>query len=353
MKIGWVLVAMALLAGPTMADAVVSIVDSSDDLDVTGDFVYAINTVDDAGATRTWGGLTFTQTATGYSADWIHEKKTGNAMVTTLLTGDEQRILGNFGANEWNNGPINYGLTVEVGQQYKLQMTIGDTWGNYNEPSSTIDITVEGTEIVSDLNFQQTLAAAGTDMSEAGLLITYEFTAGDDTLNIVMADPENGTFGYGLSSITLETSPLPTYDQWATDNGIDGEPADDDTDGGGLSNGIEMVVGGLPADGGDDVALMPTGSLVTDPAGVPAGDYIEYVYRRTDLSVASGVTSVVQYGTDLQDWTTAVGGVGGVVILEDNDFYPDYQGSGVDRVRVYIPRGANLKLFAGLQVAVP
>ena len=204
-KIGRVLFAMALLAGPTMADAVVSIVDSSDDLDVTGDFVYAINTVDDAGATRSWGGLTFTQTAAGYSTDWNHEKKTGNAMVTTSLTGDEQRILGNFGANQWDNGPINYGLTVEVGQQYKLQMTIGDTWGNYNEPSSTIDITVEGTEIVSDLNFQQTLAANGTTMTAAGLLITYEFTAGDDTLNIVMADPDNGTFAYGLSSITLET----------------------------------------------------------------------------------------------------------------------------------------------------
>ena len=190
--------------------ATVSIVDSSDDLDVTGTFVYAINTVDDAGATRTWGGLTFTQTAAGYSTDWIHEKKTGNAMVTTLLTGDEQRILGNFGANEWNNGPINYGLAVTVGQQYKLQMTIGDTWGNYNEASSQIDITVEGTEIVSDLNFQQTLAAAGTDMSEAGLLITYEFTAGDDTLNIVMADPDNGTFAYGLSSITLESIPEPS-----------------------------------------------------------------------------------------------------------------------------------------------
>jgi hypothetical protein len=59
----------------------------------------------------------------------------------------------------------------------------------------------------------------------------------------------------------------------------------------------------------------------------------------------------VEYGSDLNGWTTAEGGVGNVVITEDNNFYS----GNTDRVRVVIPRSlaAGGKLFARLRIEVP
>lgn len=105
-----------------------------------------------------------------------------------------------------------------------------------------------------------------------------------------------------------------------------------------------------------DTALLPTIELVTDPVGLPAGDYLLFTYRRTDLSVAAGLTATCQYDTGLADpWTTAVNGVDGVVIVEDED-YPwtsPPAAEPTDRVRVFIPRGVTPALFGRLKVVVP
>lgn len=109
------------------------------------------------------------------------------------------------------------------------------------------------------------------------------------------------------------------------------------------------MIGTLPNE--SKVEHLPTLEWVTDPVGVPAGDYVKFSYRRTTASMDAGVTAAAEYDTDLLDpWTTAVDTVGGVVILE----LPNAEIPGND-VEVYIPRNLAVagKLFSRLTVTVP
>jgi hypothetical protein len=130
--------------------------------------------------------------------------------------------------------------------------------------------------------------------------------------------------------------------------GADLTPAGDaDLDG--IRNAVEMVIGNLPNQ--TKVANLPTIQLVTDPAGLPAGDYLKFSYRRSTVSDDAGMTSAAQYDGDLlAPWTTALHGTDGVSIIET----PNAAIPGHD-VDVYIPRGLAVggKLFGRLAVTVP
>jgi hypothetical protein len=129
----------------------------------------------------------------------------------------------------------------------------------------------------------------------------------------------------------------------------------DDPDMDGIGNGMEMVLGGNPATG-MDTALLPTIELVTNPVGspaIPAGDYVLFTYRRSDLSVAAGLTADCETDTDLvAPWTTATTAPGVVIQVDDNFFTPP-AAADTDRVRVYVPRGANTRIFGRLNIVVP
>ena len=157
-------------------------------------------------------------------------------------------------------------------------------------------------------------------------------------------------YTYNGNQIALMTATT-TYASWASNNGIDGQPAAGDSDNDGVDNAVEMVLGGLPATQ-MDAALLPTLALVGNPDGVePPGNYFEFTYRRTKISMAANVTATCQYNTDLEPaWTTAQDGVNDVVVRVDNDYAP--YGAATDRVRVYVPRGT-ARLFARLHVTVP
>lgn len=122
-----------------------------------------------------------------------------------------------------------------------------------------------------------------------------------------------------------------------------------DPDGDGIANAVEFVLGNAPNVG--KVENLPTVQLVANPAGLPAGEYLKFSYRRTSASVAANVGSAVEYDTDLAGpWTTATNGAAGVVIQET----PNAGLPGVDVV-VYLPKtlGAGGKLFSRLSVQVP
>jgi hypothetical protein len=127
-----------------------------------------------------------------------------------------------------------------------------------------------------------------------------------------------------------------------------------DPDGDGIPNAVEMVLGGNPK-AVLDAALLPTIELVTNPVGVPAipaGNYLLFTYRRTDRSVAAGMTADCETDTDLVPAWTAATGAPGVVIQVDDDFAwtNPVSATATDRVRVYVPRAANTKLFGRLGV---
>jgi hypothetical protein len=136
------------------------------------------------------------------------------------------------------------------------------------------------------------------------------------------------------------------FESWAASKGLSGADAlaDADPDKDGIANLIEFVLGGEPNPanpGSNSAALLPTISL-------DATDLI-FTFRRTDA--AASYDPFVQYGTGLATWTDAQGGVNGVVVNEDNDFY----GGGTDRVIVRIPRtlaSPGGKFFARLKVTL-
>ena len=159
------------------------------------------------------------------------------------------------------------------------------------------------------------------------------------------AFPSTGTWSVTSSGNLLQLSYTPgsgdAYDSWETLNGIEGAGSDADSDGDGIPNGIEFVIGGDPSDSPSN-ALLPTASV--------DADHVTFTFRRTDDSAT--YNPHVEYGSTLDDdWDPAQGGVDGVVITEDNNFY----GGNTDRVRVVIPRAlaGGGKLFARLRIEVP
>jgi hypothetical protein len=120
-----------------------------------------------------------------------------------------------------------------------------------------------------------------------------------------------------------------------------------DADQGGLATGIEWVLGGDPADSGDDAALAPT----LDPSAGPDGKSL-FIFRRSDLAEADANTTVtVEYGSSLAGWTAAVhqgNGPGDITITET----PDHFANGIDRVTVALPSALAVggKLFVRLNV---
>ena len=127
-----------------------------------------------------------------------------------------------------------------------------------------------------------------------------------------------------------------------------------DPDGDTIANAVEMVLGGNPASV-MDAALLPKIELVTNPAGLPVGEYVLFSYRRSDTSVGAGLMAGIETDTDLvAPWTTAVDALDGVVIQVD-DNYASFTppATNTDRVRVYVPKGTNPTLYGRLRVMVP
>src|SRR5690606_3462755 len=89
----------------------------------------------------------------------------------------------------------------------------------------------------------------------------------------------NLVYNHGPESnqIALVDPSADPYDNWATTtHGLSGNDAlaDSDPDDDGITNAIEFVIGGDPADTSDS-GLLPTGAV--------AGNQLVFTFRRTDL----------------------------------------------------------------------
>jgi hypothetical protein len=180
-----------------------------------------------------------------------------------------------------------------------------------------------------------TCASAYQYVPDSGTTITPTFnTAAGGNIHVVAAE-------FKASEI-----PPNAYEVWSAQYpSADPDPALD-FDRGGLPTGIEWVVGGNPAQGSDDAGLAPTLDT-TDPDGK-----FRFTYRRKDAAAADPNTSIaVEYGSALNDWTTAMHqgtGAGQITITEAPG------DSGFSEVTVALPGSVAVsgKLFARLKVAV-
>jgi autotransporter-associated beta strand protein len=306
--------------------------------------------------------LTIGDLDTSSSFSGVISNTTGTLAITKIGTG----TLNLSGANSYSgNTTVNAG-TLVLADNAQLKFVTGATSGDNNSVSGAGTITIDG-----DFNIDTTL-------TDAAALTSGSWTLVDVSTLVETFNPSFSILGAGWSEAgnvwskivggrkyTFDEATgiltLASYASWIngffpgeTNPLIIGAGADPDFDG--IANSVEMVIGGNPATG-MDTALLPTIELVTDPVStptIPAGNYLLFTYRRSDLSVAAGVTADCETDTDLvAPWTAATGAPGVVIQVDDNATFTPPAATDTDRVRVYVPRGANTKLFGRLNVVVP
>jgi autotransporter-associated beta strand protein len=155
--------------------------------------------------------------------------------------------------------------------------------------------------------------------------------------------PANYTVSYDQANKRIQLKVLGNaYATWETAQGIAGAGHLTDSDGDGIPNGVEFVIGGDPS--GPNSAsndLLPTATR--------SGGFLEFVFRRTDAS--ADFAPFVEYGSNLVGWTPAADGINGITIQVDDEHY----GVGIDRVTVRIPATLAVaeRMFARLGVSIP
>jgi fibronectin-binding autotransporter adhesin len=267
------------------------------------------------------------------------------------------------GINTYTGDTTVSGGTLELASSGSLQFSVTDAVSN--KITGTGNLVLDG-ELAIDTSAVTVANGTWVLIDKATLNVTYgsNFSLGEGwTKNgtewSIDNEGQTWTFSETTGRLSLGSLDTETFGSWIgaafpgeTDPAIIGATADPDHDG--IANLVEFVIGGDPASGNDS-ALLPTQELVENPEGLPAGKYFVFTYRRSDLALAANVTAVCETNPDLVgNWTEAVHGIDGVVIVEDDNysaFTPPAEDT--DRVRVYIPQGANAKLFSRLNVKTP
>jgi fibronectin-binding autotransporter adhesin len=156
--------------------------------------------------------------------------------------------------------------------------------------------------------------------------------------------------GSGLGTYTLNASGYlvagasSAYETWKAANAPGSHPADD-TDGDGVSNAVEFVLGGTSAT--KDLDKLPAVSI-TD-------GNLTFTFKRDVDSIDPATALFIETSTDLATWNTspspytvpdgAVANNPGVTVIEDTP-------AGFDTVTLSVPQGLNAKKFARLKVVV-
>jgi hypothetical protein len=220
-----------------------------------------------------------------------------------------------------------------------------------NEDAS-VNITLTGTDPNNDtLTFATLTGPTNGTLSGTAPNLTYTPNpnfSGSDSFTFKAND---GTENSAPATVSITVNPLEEFNQWLALFSITAGPGVD-SDGDSISNAVEFVIGGNPANQ-NNTAMLPTITMVTaDPDNNSVNaDYLLFTYRRTDISKNDPSTTInVQWSTSLSTgWTNATGTPGVVTLVED-----DAAGAGIDLVKVYIPRSLapGGGLFARLGVAV-
>lgn len=309
------------------------------------------------GFDQTLAGLT----STGAMADRaVIANSSASGSTLTINNFDDFTYSGVLGASGYPAGafdPVlggdNFGLTKNNEGELILSGVLaytGDTVVNDgflvlnsinpNNEASTVTISDVAFAIL-DLNY------TGTDYVNA--LVIGGVSQIDGEYGSTASGADNGGQGVGFfddyffGGGTITVGEPAGYVAWAagfialtdTDESLD-------FDLGGLETGIEYVVGGDPTDGSDDISLAPTSSVV--------GTDLVFEFRRTPLANNDpNATIIVEYGSELDDWETAVDGVDGVTITENIGFY-----GADDQVVVTLPDtlAVDGKIFARLDVVI-
>ena len=280
-------------------------------------------------------------------------------------SGDGTMVL--TAANTYRgNTTVNAG-TLVLADDAQLKFVLGSGSGLNNSLTGTGTVTLNG-DFVIDTAAADSLASGSWTLENVSTLTgayggTFSVVGFTDAGNHRWTKPNGQDKVYTFDETTgvLTLGSTAGYASWIggffpgeTDPDIIGATADPDSDG--IANAVEMVIGGDPKLG-MDTALLPTVELVTDPVvvpAVPAGNYLLFTYRRTDLSVAAGLGIDCETNTGLgAPWTPATGAPGVFIRVDDNFVFSPPAAADTDRVRVFVPQGTAATLFGRLRGTVP
>lgn len=173
------------------------------------------------------------------------------------------------------------------------------------------------------------------------------FTRDDAGRHVLVEDGRRWVFSESTGVLTLAAPEPGTYTAWIdgffpgeTGGHITGARADPDGDG--LANIVEFILGGDP--GRQDSAITPGSARVTNPPGLPSGEFLRFSFRRTSASRDAGVEPLVEFSDDLETWHPVIDGENGAVMAVTADTY----GPGIDRVEIFIPATGEARMFARL-----
>ena len=173
--------------------------DAGEGLDLTGTFPYAINV---RGPATTVQGVNFTtDTASGVTVSTNNEILNWQSPAYGATTNDDNLEL-IMQSIRWSSNPttVNVDLAnLTVGNRYKLQLLFHEP----NNGGRGFDVFAEGTQIYDDFSIGGT---AGHTSNANGVVMTYEYVAGDATLNVIL---NGAATGFGdknpvLQGVTLE-----------------------------------------------------------------------------------------------------------------------------------------------------
>ncbi len=212
-------------------------------------------------------------------------------------------------------------------------------------------ITVGGTLTIGN----GTLGLSDFDLTNLGGLQNGTYTLissgglnGGDSLN---ASDVDGTLGLATiqlqisgNNVVLDVTGLgggSAYDTWKAANAPGSNP-DDDTDGDGVSNAVEFVLGGTSAT--KDLDKLPT-------VGTGGGN-LTFTFIRDQDSIDASTTVTIEVSTDLATWpnsyTVPDSDTGGVV----NPGVTVASGVGTDTVTLTVEQSPDTRKFARLKVAI-
>ena len=189
-----------------------TVVTSPAQLDLSGDFVYAVNF--DGSGSNTIGNATFTNvnaagsgTPSGVSISGFNVNLAWAGASNLGSTPDANTLEAVMSTIIWSNG-LNPGLinaNVTSGTSYRLQLLFSEGCCNTRH----FDVKAEGVQLAEIMG----TAVGGTiwtNSSTQGYALTYDFVAADNQLNIEFLRHSPGDTNYHVSGFTLErTSQVP------------------------------------------------------------------------------------------------------------------------------------------------
>jgi hypothetical protein len=193
--------------------------DPGEGLDFQGHFAYAIDLANpNMGGGQTIGNATFTpwQSTPGATIAADSDDSSVFQMGTTAADAALKSVVD---TGRWENGAtdnITANLNVQTGRQYLLQLIFQEGWNATAPGIRQFHIDVEGVRVAENFDITAVTGPQPRNMAATpqvnventrGAFLRYRLTAGDPTLNVVLA--HGAVDNPRIEALTLEIIPEP------------------------------------------------------------------------------------------------------------------------------------------------